>query len=120
MVRIEYQIITHQTGQWITVEIVAPSRRLAFAKLREKFPTGFRVKRVEEVDQRSMIGAAQVRLYGCTFHRRRDDAICTNAVLLRQEVLDHAILHAISEVLDERILDAAVNGTPRSGPTTRH
>ena len=45
MVRIEYQIITHQTGQWITVEIVAPSRRLAFAKLREKFPTGFRVKR---------------------------------------------------------------------------
>ncbi len=45
MVRIEYQIITHQTAQWITVEIVAPTRRLAFAKLREMFPTGFRVKR---------------------------------------------------------------------------
>lgn len=50
-----------------------------------------------------------VRLYGCTFHRRRGDAICTNAVLLRQEVLDHAILQAISEVLDEHILDAAVD-----------
>src|SRR5262249_723968 len=32
-----------------------------------------------------------------------------DAVLVRQEVLDHAILHAISDVLDARILDAAAD-----------
>ena len=34
--------------------------------------------------------------------------MCTNAVQLKQELLDQAVLTALADVLDERILEAAV------------
>jgi hypothetical protein len=34
--------------------------------------------------------------------------VCTNAVQLKQELLDQAVLTALADVLDERILEAAV------------
>ena len=50
-----------------------------------------------------------VRYYGCSFHRRRGASVCANSVGIRQELLDAEILRAIAEVLDERILDRAVD-----------
>ena len=34
--------------------------------------------------------------------------MCSNAVQLKQEILDQAVLMALADVLDERILEAAV------------
>jgi hypothetical protein len=50
-----------------------------------------------------------VRAYGCSFHRRRGDAVCTNGLSIRQDVLDRAVLAAISDTLDERVLEVAVD-----------
>ncbi|HUP35639.1 MAG TPA: recombinase family protein [Candidatus Limnocylindria bacterium] len=50
-----------------------------------------------------------VRFYGCAQHENRGQAVCANDVRLRHEILDHAILKAIGELLDERIVDAAVD-----------
>ena len=53
-------------------------------------------------------GAWRKFLYGCGHHHRRGAAICTNGVEVRQEVLDHAILDALTRLLDERMIGAAI------------
>jgi site-specific DNA recombinase len=53
-------------------------------------------------------GRFRVGFYACGHNYRRGSAICANNVQVREEVLDHAILQAINDVLDERILEAAV------------
>lgn len=45
--------------------------------------------------------------YGCLDHKRRGDAVCTNAVGLRQDILDRAILSAITETLRPELLASA-------------
>jgi DNA invertase Pin-like site-specific DNA recombinase len=50
-----------------------------------------------------------VRFYGCAQHENRGRDVCANDVRLRHEVLDHAILKAIGDLLDERLIDAAVD-----------
>jgi hypothetical protein len=48
------------------------------------------------------------RTYGCTYHRKRGAAICQNALRIDQDRIDKALLRAIGEALDERILELAV------------
>ena len=47
-------------------------------------------------------------VYTCAYHHKRGNAICTNNVEVRQDILDSAILHAMNEALDERVLEASV------------
>src|SRR5262249_7854093 len=49
-----------------------------------------------------------VRFYGCTIHEKRGNSVCTNRVVLRHETLNHAILSAISEALDEDVVTRAI------------
>jgi hypothetical protein len=52
---------------------------------------------------------AHIPHYGCLDHKRRGAAVCTNSVGLNQRLLDQAILAAISALLDEHVLGAAVD-----------
>lgn len=47
-------------------------------------------------------------VYQCAYHHKRGNAVCTNNVEVRQELLDSAILHAMNEALDMRVLEASV------------
>ena len=49
-----------------------------------------------------------VRHYRCLTNQKRGQAVCANRVALRQELLDHAVLGAVSDLLDERIQTGAV------------
>ena len=48
------------------------------------------------------------RYYGCAYHRKRGTAICRNSLRVEQDVLDQVVLKAISDALDQRLLEAAV------------
>jgi recombinase-like zinc beta ribbon protein len=50
----------------------------------------------------------RVDYYGCFTNHRRGTAICTNKTHIRQELLDRAVLAGINRVLDERVLELAV------------
>jgi site-specific DNA recombinase len=50
----------------------------------------------------------RVDYYGCFTNHRRGTAICTNKTHIRQEVLDGAVIAGIKRVLDERVLELAV------------
>lgn len=47
-------------------------------------------------------------VYRCAYNHKRGDSICSNKVQLRQDIMDSAILHAMNEALDERVLEASV------------
>jgi site-specific DNA recombinase len=47
-------------------------------------------------------------VYRCAYHHKRGSTICSNNVEVRQDILDSAILHAMSDALDERVLEASV------------
>jgi site-specific DNA recombinase len=47
-------------------------------------------------------------VYQCALHHKRGSMVCTNNVEVRQDILDSAILHAMNEALDERVLEASV------------
>ena len=47
-------------------------------------------------------------VYQCAYHHKRGNAICTNNVEVRQDILDSAILHAMNEAMDQRVLEASV------------
>ena len=47
--------------------------------------------------------------YGCLDHKRRGAAVCTNAVGVKQSVLDRAILAAMCAALDERVSAPALD-----------
>ena len=48
------------------------------------------------------------RYYGCAYHRKRGTSICQNALRVEQDMLDHVVLKALSDVLDETLLEEAV------------
>jgi len=50
-----------------------------------------------------------VAAYACLDHKRRGAAICTNRVGIPQTAVDAAILKAICDVLDQGVLDRAVD-----------
>lgn len=47
-------------------------------------------------------------VYRCAYHHKRGSIVCSNNVEVRQDILDSAILHAMNEALDERVLEASV------------
>ncbi|HEV8620999.1 MAG TPA: recombinase family protein [Nitrospiraceae bacterium] len=47
-------------------------------------------------------------VYRCAFHHKRGSTVCSNNVEVRQDILDSAILHAMNDALDERVLEASV------------
>jgi len=49
-----------------------------------------------------------VHFYGCTMRYRRGPAVCSNDLILRQSIVDEAILHALDELLDPAILEDAI------------
>ncbi|RPH78997.1 MAG: hypothetical protein EHM80_08940 [Nitrospiraceae bacterium] len=50
----------------------------------------------------------QGRYYGCAYHRKRGAGICQNAMRVQQDVLDQVVLKGLSNVLDEKLLEEAV------------
>src|SRR5499433_751482 len=50
----------------------------------------------------------RVALYGCVYHQKRGQAVCTNDVVIRQDRLDAAFLDALAGALDERLITRAV------------
>src|SRR5215467_7220974 len=46
----------------------------------------------------------RVAIYACAYHQKRGPAVCANAVVIRQDRLDAAVLRALAEALDERAL----------------
>ena len=48
------------------------------------------------------------RYYGCAYHRKRGTSICQNALRVEQDMLDPLVLKALSDVLDEKLLEEAV------------
>ena len=62
------------------------------------------------------------RTYGCAYHRKRGASICKNGVRVDQDVLDMVLLQAISDALDERLAEDAIEkALPRirTGDETR-
>ncbi len=47
-------------------------------------------------------------VYRCAYHLKRGDAVCTNNVEIRQDILDSAVLHAMNEAIDGRVLEVSV------------
>ena len=47
-------------------------------------------------------------VYRCAYHHKRGSTVCSNNLEVRQDILDSAILHAMNEALDERVLEASV------------
>ena len=47
-------------------------------------------------------------VYACAYHHKRGKAICTNNTQVRQDILDSAILHAMNDAIDSRVLEASV------------
>lgn len=63
--------------------------------------------------QTRMHGTGAVRrpayFYGCTSHVRRGDTVCTNRLVVRQEVVDAAVLDVlIADVLRPEVLEQAI------------
>ena len=50
----------------------------------------------------------RVDYYGCFTNHRRGTAICANKTQIRQQLLDRAVLAGITRLLDERVLEVAV------------
>jgi site-specific DNA recombinase len=49
--------------------------------------------------------------YGCSLHRQRGDAVCSNALLIRRDELEERLLRGLSDaVLREEVIDYAVAG----------
>ncbi len=62
------------------------------------------------------------RTYGCAYHQKRGASICKNGVRVDQDVLDTVLLQAISEALDERLAEDAIEkalARIRAGDETR-
>ncbi len=53
-------------------------------------------------------GRSGATVYRCAYNHKRGERICNNKTQVRQDVLDSAILHAMSEALDQRVLEASV------------
>src|SRR5215510_11243308 len=51
----------------------------------------------------------RVPIYGCIYHQKRGPAVCTNAIVIRQDRLDAAVLGALAEAIEDRLLDRAVD-----------
>jgi hypothetical protein len=48
------------------------------------------------------------KAYGCVYYHKRGTAVCTNSTQVGMDILDSALLHSVREVLDEQILEEAL------------
>ena len=48
-------------------------------------------------------GKHERRVYACAYHRNRGSAVCQNSVEVPQEVLDAAVIRALSDCLDDHL-----------------
>ncbi len=53
--------------------------------------------------------APRTFFYGCAYHHQRGKTVCRNALLIRQTILDHAVLDALAAALDDRLIARAVD-----------
>jgi DNA invertase Pin-like site-specific DNA recombinase len=51
----------------------------------------------------------RVPFYGCAYHHQRGKTVCRNGLLIKQSILDHAVLDALTAALDERLIAQAVD-----------
>jgi hypothetical protein len=67
-------------------------------------PVGTEIRRHGKASKQRIV----VHHYACLDHKRRGSAICANAVVVRQDLLDRAILSTIIDALDPAVLTLAV------------
>jgi site-specific DNA recombinase len=67
-------------------------------------PVGTEIRRHGKASTQRIV----VHHYACLDHKRRGAAICANAVVVRQDLLDRAILSAIVDALDPAVLTLTV------------
>jgi site-specific DNA recombinase len=48
------------------------------------------------------------RYYACAYHKKRGSTICKNGMLAEQELLDKVLLRSLANVLQEKVLDVAI------------
>jgi site-specific DNA recombinase len=53
-------------------------------------------------------GRSGATVYRCAYYHKRGPTVCSNHVSVRQDILDSAILHAMHEALDARVVEASV------------
>jgi len=51
----------------------------------------------------------RVTFYGCITRRKRGPCICSNTVVLRQQIVDTVVLDAVGAALDSRVIEAAID-----------
>ena len=51
----------------------------------------------------------RTKRYGCGYYNKRGTAICTNSLTIPMEALDQVVLKALSDVLDDRLLEQAID-----------
>lgn len=53
-------------------------------------------------------GRQRAKFYGCVYHHKRGVTVCANAVELRQDVLDAAVVAKLSAALGARAIEVAI------------
>ena len=53
-------------------------------------------------------GRQRAKFYGCLYHHKRGATVCANAVELRQDILDAAVVAQLSAALSARAIEVAV------------
>jgi DNA invertase Pin-like site-specific DNA recombinase len=51
----------------------------------------------------------RARFYGCAYSHQRGQTVCRNNLLIKQTILDHAVLDALAAALDEQLIARAVD-----------
>jgi site-specific DNA recombinase len=65
---------------------------------------------VTETRRHGSMGKRQlVHFYGCATNRRKGENVCANRTVLRHELLDLAVINSVVEILNERVLDGAID-----------
>ena len=54
-------------------------------------------------------GRQRVGFYGCGYNYKRGAAICSNTTHVREDLVDRAVMTAITDALDHRVLTAAID-----------
>ena len=53
-------------------------------------------------------GKSRACFYGCSYNHKRGTSVCRNSFQIEQQILDQAILSVISNILDQRAVELAV------------
>jgi hypothetical protein len=48
------------------------------------------------------------RFYGCSYYKNRGSSICSNALLVEQEMLDQVVLQSIHDAITEHMIKVAI------------